>query len=248
MAKGAVIGARVALFRARDDSAASAARLRWLGFSVVCAPVVEIVARPVTPVKTRYDVVVATSANAFLNEAPVATAAPLFVVGAKAGRAAEKRGWRLAAAPAPDADKLIATLRRQMAPGAAALYLAGRDRKRTLEAALGAICSLEVVEAYAAEAREAWRPAEVRALAECASALHYSRRSAALASRLAEAAGLAEIFATMRHVCLSADVAEPLQAIGAAEVLVADAPDEPALFATLRQAQRLFPSPRPSRI
>ena len=50
-------------------------------------------------------------------------------------------------------------------PGANALYLAGRDRKGTLEAALGAICALEVVEAYAAEARRGWRPDEVRALA-----------------------------------------------------------------------------------
>ena len=34
--------ARVALFRAREDASVSAARLRRLGFSVACLPVIEI--------------------------------------------------------------------------------------------------------------------------------------------------------------------------------------------------------------
>jgi uroporphyrinogen-III synthase len=239
---------RVALFRARDAATATAARLRRLGFSVVCAPVVDIVARPYATTKPRYDAVVATSANAFLVDAPVARTTPLCVVGSRTARVAEKRGWRLAALPAPNADRLIETLKRTIPPGADALYLAGRDRKGTLESSLGEIFTLEVVETYAAEAREAWRPAEVRALAGCAAALHYSHRSAALALRLAERAGLSAPFATMRHVCLSRDVAEPLKAFGAAKVLVADEPDEPALFAALRQAECVFPSDKPSRI
>ncbi len=242
MAKGSVITARVALFRARDDSAASGARLQRLGFSVVCAPVVEIATRPFALRKARYDLVTATSANAFLTDSPVANTAPLYVVGAKAGRAAERRGWRLAAAPAANVERLIEMLKREIAPGADALYLAGRDRKGTLEAALGAICDLEVVETYAAEARHAWSPDEVRALAECAAALHYSRRSAALAARLAKASGLATTFAAMRHVCLSPDIAEALRATGAAEIVVAGTPDESALFAALGLALRVFPS------
>ena len=110
-------------------------------------------------------------------------ASPLYVVGARTARAAEARGWRLAAPPAPDAARLAETLRRELPPGASVLYLAGRDRKPALEAALGGFCALEVAEAYVAEARASWRPPEIRALASCAAALHYSRRSAVLAAQ-----------------------------------------------------------------
>jgi uroporphyrinogen-III synthase len=235
---------RIALFRAREDAAGSAARLRRLGFAVANLPVIEIAPRPFAPAKTRYDAVVATSAKAFLSDAPVERASPLFVVGVRTAHAAESRGWRLAAPPAPDAARLIEALERLTSPGASLLYLAGRDRKGGLEAALGGTRALEIVEAYAAEAREAWSPAEARALAASTAALHYSARSAALAARLAEAAELSGRFAAMAHICLSEDVAEPLKAIGAAQVFVADAPEEAALLATLSHAARVFPSDR----
>jgi uroporphyrinogen-III synthase len=236
--------ARIALFRAREDAAGTAARLRRLGFAVANLPVIEFAPRPFAPAKTRYEAVVATSAKAFLSDAPVEKASPLFVVGVRTARAAESRGWRLAAPPAPDAARLVEALGRQTAPGASVLYLAGRDRKSALEAALGATRALEIVEAYAAEARESWSRGEIRALAACEAGLHYSARSAALAARLAEAAGLSGRFAAMAHVCLSEDVAEPLRAIGAARVFVAEAPEEAALLATLSHAARVFPSDR----
>ena len=236
--------ARIALFRAREDAVGSAARLRRLGFAVANLPVIEFAPRPFAPLKARYDAVVATSAKAFLSNSSVERASPLFVVGARTARAAKSRGWRLAAPPAPDAARLIEALERLTAPGASLLYLAGRDRKSALEAALGATRGLEIVEAYAAEARKGWSRTEVRALAACEAALHYSARSAALAARLAEPAGFSGRFAAMAHVCLSDDVAEPLRAIGAARVFVAEAPDEAALLTTLSHAARVFPSGR----
>ena len=204
--------ARVALFRAREDASASAARLCRLGFSVVCLPVIEIKARAVRPRQARYDAIVATSDKAFLCEALCVRPSPLYVVGARTGREAEAHGWRLASPPAPAAAELIDTLRRSLRPGASVLYLAGRDRKGAVETALGEEFALEVVETYAAEARSSWRPAEARALATCVAALHYSRRSAALAAELAKVAGEEERFLALRHVCLSSDVAEPLEA------------------------------------
>src|ERR1700690_2957050 len=95
--------ARIELFRAREDAAGSAARLRRLGVAVANLPVIEIAPLPFAPAKTRYDAVIATSAKAFLSNAPVERASPLFVVGARTARAAESHGWRLAAPPAPDA-------------------------------------------------------------------------------------------------------------------------------------------------
>ncbi len=240
--------ARVALFRAREDAAASAARLRRLGFSVASLPAIEVKAHPFQPRRSRYDAVVATSGKAFLDDGPADTSSPLYAVGARTGRAAEARGWRLAAPPAPDAAGLIETLSGALAPGASVLYLAGRDRKGMIEAALKGAFALEVVEAYAAEAREAWRPAEARALLSCVAALHYSRRSAGLAAALAKISGGEAHFLALAHVCLSRDVAEPLAAAGATRIAIAETPDEPGLFRTFCRTVDGFPSLGASRI
>jgi uroporphyrinogen-III synthase len=239
---------RVALFRARDDGVRSGARLRRLGFRVASLPVVEIAPVRVKTASQRYDAVVASSAKAFIGASPLEASSPLYAVGGRTARAAKARGWRLAAPPAPDAARLVETLKRELPSGTRVLYLAGRDRNPTLEAALGGFCALEVVEAYAAAARAVWRSAEIRALATCSAALHYSRRSAALAARLAEKSGLAQHFLALRHVCLSDDVAEPLRAIDAPCVVVADRPDEAALFAALSEAASVFASDGASRI
>jgi uroporphyrinogen-III synthase len=240
--------ARVALFRARRDAAVSAARLRRLGFSVVCLPAIEIRPRAIRPGRSRYDAVVASSGAAFLGEGPSDTSSPLIVVGARTGRAAKARGWRLAFPPAPDAARLTEILKSALKPGASVLYLAGRDRKDTIEAALETAFALEVVEVYAAEPREAWRPAEARALASCAAALHYSRRSAGLAAALAKGSGAESHFLELMHVCLSRDVAEPLEAAGAARIATAETPDEAGLFRALCGRLCGFPSIGASRI
>ena len=238
----------VALFRARGDANASAARLRRLGFSVVCLPVIEIRTRPVRPQRARYDAVIATSDKAFHADGLADTSSPLHVVGARTARAAEARGWRLASPPARDTHELVRTLASALKPGASVLYLAGRDRKEAIEAALAERFELEVAETYAAEAREAWRVAEARSLASCAAALHYSRRSAGLAAALSKTAGAEACFLKLKHVCMSRDVAEPLRAIGAFRVAIAETPDEAGLFRRLRQELGGFPSRGPSRI
>lgn len=241
----------VAVFRARRDGARSAARLRKLGFRVACLPVVEITSARAEVTVEGYDAVVASSAKAFMADAPgapVAPGPPLYVVGALTARAAGARGWRLAAPPARDSAWLVETMRRELPTGARVLYLAGRDRKSTLETVLGGFCALEVVEVYSAEARASWRPAEIRALASCAAALHYSRRSAALAARLAEASGLAEHFLGLRHFCLSDDVAGPLRATAASFIVVAERPEEVALIEALAAGAAVFASGEGSRI
>ena len=135
--------ARVALFRARQDARASAARLRRLGFAVACLPAIEIRPQAVRPRQSRYDAVVATSDKAFLGDGPCDKSSPLYVVGARTGREAQARGWRLAAPPAPHAAELIERLTSALRPNASVLYLAGRDRKGAIEAALSGTFALE---------------------------------------------------------------------------------------------------------
>jgi uroporphyrinogen-III synthase len=168
---------------------------------------------------------------------------PLHVVGARAARAAREAGLALAGEPTADAAALARRLARTLPSTARLLYLAGRDRKPTLEAALVAAgFAVQALELYAAEARDAWSAQEARAVAACDGALHYSRRTAALAVALAARAGLAERFRAIDHFCLSDDVAAPLLADGARRVVCADAPDEARLIAALERA--LGPSPK----
>lgn len=239
---------RVALFRELKDANASAARLRKLGFSVACLPAIEIRTKTVRPQRSHYDAVVATSDKAFHADGQPDTSPPLYVVGARTGRAAEARGWRLASPPARDADELVRTLAAALKPRAHVLYLAGRDRKDVIETTLSEAFDVEIVEAYAAEAREAWRPSEARSLASCVAALHYSRRSAELAAALAKAAGVGACFLDLNHVCISRDVAESLQTLGASRVAIAEMPDEAGLFRRLHRELAGFPSLGASRI
>jgi uroporphyrinogen-III synthase len=233
---------KVAVFRARKDAAASAVRLRRLGLSVVSAPVFEIAALPFRPARDHYDAVIASSAKAFLTDAPIERDALLYAVGASTGRAAKAQGWRLARPPAPDAERLIAAIRTKLAPGSKVLYLAGRDRKPAIEAALRGLCALEVVETYAANARRAWSPSEIRGIAASAAALHYSARSAELALSLAGTAGLTRHFLGLTHVCASAEIGRTLEAFGMNRLVIAESPDEAGLLAALGRAGLVFPS------
>jgi uroporphyrinogen-III synthase len=235
------VAKRIALMRAPDEAEASAARLAAHGFAVALAPVIAIRALVPTLPPGSFDALIATSPRALIALAETDRARlaclPLYVVGARAARAAREAGLALAGEPAPDAGALAERLIASLAPGARLLYLVGRDRKPGLEAALAAAGHRVVAVAlYEAQARDAWSAGEAEAVAGCAAALHYSRRSAALAVALAERAGIAEGFKAMTHVCLSPAVAAPLCGFGAGQIVTADAPNEARLIAALEQA------------
>jgi len=232
---------KVALMRARDDAARSAALLRSRGFLAALAPAIEIRATGAAPPPGPFDAVAATSARAVALLAPAARAAiagaPIYVVGDRTARAAAKAGIPVVAEAAPDAAALIDALRLRLAPHSRVLYLAGRERRGALEAALReAGHYVTPVEVYAAEARAAWSEDEARAIGECGAALHYSRRSAALAVELAKRAGLAGSFRALLHVCLSADAGEPLRAWAAPRLHYAAEPREDRLVEALERA------------
>jgi uroporphyrinogen-III synthase len=66
--------------------------------------------------------------------------------------------------------------------------------------------------------------------------LHFSRRSADNYLAGAAKAGIAKEALAVRHLCLSAQIAQPLMAAGANRVAVAKRPDEASLLALLEQA------------
>ncbi len=131
---GEALTKRIALMRARDDAARSAALLRARGFLAALAPAIEIRATGALPPRGPFDAVAATSAKAIALLAPAARAAiagpPLYVVGEQTAEAAAEAGMPIAAEAAPDVAALIAALlRAPRAPFARAVSGRARTQK-----------------------------------------------------------------------------------------------------------------------
>ena len=90
---------------------------------------------------------------------------------------------------------------------------------------------------YRAIAATGLPPAAAEALASgIDGVLHFSRRSAEAYVDAARAAGLLANALKPVHFCLSAQVAEPLAQAGAADIRVAERPNEAALVALIDAA------------
>jgi uroporphyrinogen-III synthase len=227
---------RVLVTRARGDAERTAKALAARGHEAVLAPVTEIVATGEPIPAGAYDAILVTSAHAAEALAAIPDKRkPVFAVGSRSAEAAQEAGFSCVLAGQGDAGSLSGLIRGGLRPGLALLHVAARHRKEepaaSLRAAGFAVLPWEAYEARAARslpgpAIEALRTGQIGA------ALHYSRRSADLFVRLAEQAGLAFAVRTVPHLCLSADVAAPLEALGAVS-LTAEEPSEDALLGLL---------------
>lgn len=230
---------RVAVFRAEADGRRTAARLEAMGHTALPLPVLRIVPTGRSVPGGTADALIFTSAHApealahHLDGISALRGLPCWCVGERTARAARAAGFGAIESGGGDAAQLARAIIERGAPPRLA-FVTGRDRKPDLERTLAAAgVALTVVEAYAAEPVPAWPAAEAANLATAAAALHYSRRSAALASRLAEAAGCGAPFRRLAHHCLSADAAAGLEGVDAARISVAERPAEESLLATL---------------
>lgn len=157
---------------------------------------------------------------------------PLFAVGARSAEAARIAGFGNVTSAGGDIRDLVRLLRQRKVDAAAPLlYLAGEDRAADLVGELAG-------SGIAAEMRVVYRavtapfPDELVAALEAGdvqAVLHFSRRSAENYLAGAREADIAEQALAVRHYCLSAQVAEPLIAVGAKRVAVAPRPEEAAL-------------------
>ena len=232
---------RVLVTRDRHAAAETAATLARLGHEALVAPVIDITPVP-TPVPSGpYDAVLATSCHAFTHGPDVrrlSRGLPVFAVGRRTAEAARAAGFEDVRIGDGDGDGLSTLVSLTLPRPARVLYLAGRDRKPSLETLLiGVGFQVEVVESYAAIPVDHWPETIVDRLRDGAidAALHYSRRSAELALALTERVGIGDPFLLLHHACLSADVAEPLLAAKAFAVAVAAKPDQESLLALLSQ-------------
>ncbi len=227
---------RVLVLRDSDAADETAAALGRLGHEALLAPVIDIEPTPMPLPSGPFDALLATSRHAF-TQAPDARRRgkrlPVFAVGRRTAEAARAAGFDDVRIGAGDGEGLATLVRLTLPPTARLLYLAGRDRKPSLEDSLGiAGIRLDVVEAYAAVPVDHWPEAVVETLRDGGTdaALHYSRRSAELALTMSERLGVGDAFLLLRHACLSADVAEPLMAAKAFAVAVAARPDQDSLL------------------
>jgi uroporphyrinogen-III synthase len=231
---------RLVVTRPLEDSERSATALRARGYDVLIAPLLRIEPVPVK-LSPSWGGVVVTSANA-----PAAVAAlpvrdalvrlPLYAVGQRSAAAARDAGFTEVRSAGGDVRDLIRLLLSSRADAAGPLlYLAGEDRAADLASELtarGIAAEMAVVyRAAAAPFPEALIAALTGGVVDAV--LHYSRRSADTYVTGAAHANIAKPALAVRHYCLSAPIAEPLVAAGAAHIAIAARPDETALFATL---------------
>jgi uroporphyrinogen-III synthase len=160
---------------------------------------------------------------------------PAFAVGQRSADAARQAGFKDVTTANGDVRDLMQTLiARRTDTAAPLLYLAGEDRAADLVGELAA-------HGIAAEMRVVYRavttpfpPALIATLraGQVDAVLHFSRRSADNYLAGAKAAGIAGPALAVRHLCLSAQIAEA--STGARHVAVAKRPDEAALIELLQ--------------
>jgi len=225
---------RVLVTRPPDQAPQTAEKLVALGHQPFLAPVLEIVPTGAKPPGGAFDLLLATSAQAFLGLEPSSAIAalPLACVGAKTAEAGRKLGLSVPWVGA-DSEALAAMLLSE-GDAKSALYLAGRERKGVLERLLRDNgWRVEIVETYEARPVTVW-PENIRAALarnEIDAVLHYSPRSAALALVLAGR----DSARRLRHFCLSAEIASVCRDWAPGEKIIASSqPDEESLMTLLR--------------
>ena len=230
---------RLLITRPEPDATRTAAHLRAIGHEVTLAPMlrVETIA-DASLGPGPWAAILLTSANgarALAGHPRLAElkAMPVLAVGQGSAAAARAEGFPDVTSAGGDGGDLA-----RLAAGRLAgtpktlLYLAGEDRARDLGGALLAHGhKVETVTIYRTVQSTSFPHAALAAL--CGGAidgvLHFSRRS--VEGYLACARNLLGQALRPVHYCLSARAAEPLQSAGAAEVHIAEHPDEAAMLA-----------------
>jgi uroporphyrinogen-III synthase len=226
---------RIVVTRPQTDGERTAAALEALGHEVLVAPLMRI--EPVAAdLAGTWSAIVITSANALQAVRTTADKTlPVFAVGDRSAEAARRAGFAEVSSANGDVNDLVRLIAaRTVGAKTPLLYLAGEDRAGDLVAQLadrGIDAEMKVVYRTIAEAFPPVLAAALEA-GDVDAVLHFSRRSAELFVEGARVSGVAGPAEDVRHLCLSAQVAEPLA--GATRVSIAARPDERALIALLR--------------
>jgi uroporphyrinogen-III synthase len=235
---------RLLLTRPEPDAQRTATALRAQGHDVIAAPLLRI--EPVADAKIGKGpwaailITSANAANAIVAHASVTPlrALPVFAVGRRSAEAMAAAGFADVTSADGDVSDLARLVAARMPPAAPLLYLAGEDRSGDLAGELRARgFAVEITIIYRAVAATGLPPAAADALASgIDGVLHFSRRSAEAYVDAARAAGLLANALKPVHFCLSAQIAEPLAQARAADIRIAERPNEAVLIALIAAA------------
>jgi uroporphyrinogen-III synthase len=235
---------RVLVTRARADAERTAQRLAERGHEATAAPVTELVPTGEPMPAGAVDALVVTSAHAVPALAALTDRnCPALAVGERTATALRRAGFRDVRSGPGHAAGLAELVSGLFPSGARLLHVAGRHRKAEPEASLQARGHrVRVWEAYEARAVERFDEGLVSRLraGQFDIVLHFSRRSASLFVELADRAGLRPQLGVPIHLCLSPDVAVPLEGL-ASRIVVADAPREDAMLDAVDRLARDAP-------
>ena len=227
---------RIALTRPQADAERSASALRALGHDVLVAPLMRV--EPIAAdLSGDWSAVVITSANApmMIEKNLELVKLPVYAVGERSAQAARAAGFTQVMSAGGDAHDLVQLIVARHRDEKPLLYLAGEDRAADL---VGELARHDIP----ADMRTVYRAVTApfpSALTDALRAgtldavLHYSKRSAENYIAGARETGIAPAALAVCHVCLSAQVADPLRAAGAATISVAKHPDEAAIVELL---------------
>ncbi len=234
--------------RPEPDNAATADALRRRGFDVLLAPVLQFEALPVRHEDgVRYGGVIATSSNALraIRSHPLAGQLidlPVYAVGKRTAEAARLAGFANVLSADGDVTalhKLVVNAIPKRNRKTPLLYLSGSDIAADIVASLAAdgivatplvVYRMIPVADLSDSVRAAFAAQTIDAV------LHYSARSAAafvaaIRGAALEIAGLAGL-----QVCISEAVARVLREAGATRLVVAEKPQETAIFDALERS------------
>jgi uroporphyrinogen-III synthase len=223
----------IAITRPQADGERTGITLRARGFDVLLAPLMRI--EPVeADLSGEWAAVVVTSANALpaLEAHPEVARLTIFAVGRRSAAAAS--GFTKVHSADGDVQHLVRLIVERHR-GGKLLYLAGEDRSADLTAEL-AKHGIEAEMRIVYRAVTAPYPEPLIAALKAGSVdavLHFSRRSAENYVAGARAAQITAAALRPRHLCLSAQVADPLRAAGAERIKTAPHPDEASLVGLL---------------
>ncbi len=240
----------ILITRPEPRASRTKATLEAAGRTALAAPLFTIIAMPGPRPTGRFAALIVTSINGAAGLSPasanLAADMPVFAVGDATAEAVRAGGFTNVQSASGDNRALARLVLSQVAPKFRLLLATGEDHKPGLPAALAKV-GYEVATwlRYRAEAVHALPDDARDALAggTLDSVLHYSRRASEVFLSLSADAGLTGQAASLQHLCLSDDVAEPLRAAGCPDVRVAAQPEEAALLALLEPGAAVAPEP-----
>ena len=236
---------RLLVTRPLPEARRTAAALQALGHDVLIMPMLRIEVIPnATFGEGPWAAVMMTSLNAARAIAThprrdLLLSCPVFVVGWRTGEAARAAGFTDVTSAEGDAAALTRLMVTRVKPAAGSLlYLAGEARTGHVEDTLAVHgFVMQTVAVYQAIAASDFSSEVKAALAagEIDGILHFSQRSAQVLLAAADAVGMRDKVLKLQHYCLSAQVADALNAAPASAsatrptIHVAAHPDEQAL-------------------